>query len=243
MSLPVLNKVPKYKIKLPVSGKELTYRPFLVGEEKILLLAIQTGETVDDYLNAFAQVIDNCVEGGLDIENLPCGDIDYLFLQCRAKSIDEEIKVHKPCDNCTKQVPIKIEIDKLGIGEYDEESRNIKLTDTVSLVLRCPTLKDVRNHQNEEDKITFSFELLIDCMDYIVNGEEIIDVSTYSREELENWLNQLSKKDFQNIIKYFNTLPRVIYDDEVECPHCKEKNSVHVEGTRDFFTLLSRTQT
>ena len=244
MALPVINKTPQYKLKLPVSKKEITFRPFLAGEEKILLLALETGQTPDDFLNAFAQVVTNCVKEEIDIENLPVADIDYLFLKCRAKSIGEIINGHIRCENkeCNKLVSFTIDIDTITPTEQDDKASVIKITDEIHIKMRCPSLADIRKHTDESDHITFSFDMMLDCLDYITNGDEIIHAKEYKKEELEEWMNGFSIDDFKKINEFFSTIPRVQYENEnVKCVACGHQNKVYVEGTRDFFTLLSHT--
>ena len=242
MSLPKIN-TPEYKLVIPSTDEEITYRPFLVKEEKVLLVAQETGTEKSIY-QAIKNLIKNCCFGKVDVDKLPMFDIEYIFLQIRAKSVGEisSIEVTCPDDEETK---VKVEVDLTTIKvEMDEKhSPRIQLTDDIGLLMQYPNLGDVLamgiTEEGESsaptDSVNKMFSMMQDCMYQIWQGEETFDAMDYSNKEKKDFLESLNHQQFEKIQNFFDTMPTVKYITEVTNPKTKVKSEVTIEGMNSFF--------
>jgi len=240
MPLPTI-ETPTYELKLPSSNKRVKYRPFLVKEEKILIIALES-KSENEITNAVTDVLKKCIlTKGVDVDNLPTFDIEYLFLNIRAKSIGEDIKLTVTCpdDNKTK-VPVTIFVDEIRVQKQKGHKPDIILDDNMTLRMKYPSLNQfVKNNFNTDDEadtvVDKTFRVVADCMDTIYTKEDAWDAKDYTPQERLDFVQQLSSKQYKEVEKFFSTMPKLSHEIEVINPNTKEKSSVILEGLADFF--------
>ena len=240
MPLPTI-ETPTYELKLPSSSKRVKYRPFLVKEEKILIIALES-KNENEITNAVTDVLKKCIlTKGIDVDNLPTFDIEYLFLNIRAKSIGEDIKLTVTCpdDNKTK-VPVTIFVDEIRVQKQKGHKPDIILDDNMTLRMKYPSLNQfVKNNFSTDDEadtmVDKTFRVVADCMDTIYTKEDAWDAKDYTPQERLDFVQQLSSKQYKEVEKFFSTMPKLSHEIEVINPNTKEKSSVILEGLADFF--------
>ena len=240
MPLPTI-ETPTYELKLPSSSKKVRYRPFLVKEEKILIIALET-KNQSDITNAVTDVLKKCVlTKGIDIDTLPTFDIEYLFLNIRAKSIGEDIKLTVTCpDDGKTKVPVTIYVDEIKVIKPKDHKIDIVLDDKMSLRMKYPSLNQFieSNFDTEDESETIvdkTFRVVADCMDTIFNGEDAWEAKDYSAQERLDFVQQLNSQQYKKVENFFSTMPKLSHTIEVVNPNTKEKGSVVLEGLADFF--------
>ena len=240
MPLPTI-ETPTYELKLPSSNKKVKYRPFLVKEEKILIIALET-KNQSDITNAVTDVLKKCVlTKGIDIDTLPTFDIEYLFLNIRAKSIGEDIKLTVTCpDDGETKVPVTIYVDEIKVIKPKDHKIDIVLDDKMSLRMKYPSLNQFieSNFDTEDESETIvdkTFRVVADCMDTIFNGEDAWEAKDYSAQERLDFVQQLNSQQYKKVENFFSTMPKLSHTIEVVNPNTKEKGSVVLEGLADFF--------
>ena len=244
MALPKLT-TPYYTMNLPSTGEEVKFRPFLVKEEKILLLAMES-EDQQEMANALEQIITNCTDGKIDVTTMPLFDVEYLFLQLRIKSVDTETKLSIRCENdVCPPLTIKLDLDKVKVSNLEKEQDfKIELTKDVGLMLKYPTLdmgKATVNTEEDQNKSSYMFEVIIDCIDSIYDEEQSYKASETPREEIADFLDALSSEQFQKVVSFFERMPKLEHKTQITCPHCKRKNKIVLQGLQDFFESASPT--
>ncbi len=238
MPLPKI-ATPTYQMVLPSTKKTVNYRPFLVKEEKLLVLALES-EDQKQITTAIKSVIKNCIgTRGIKVENLPTFDIEYLFLNIRGKSVGEEVEVliTAPDDGET-QVPVKITLDDINVIESEGHDKTIQLDDNLRMDMKYPSLDQfISNNFGIGDDMTLdkSFEVIASCIDKIYNEEEVWDSSDVSKKELLEFLEGMNSSQFKEIEKFFETMPKLSHTVEVTNPKTGEKSDVTLEGLSSFF--------
>jgi len=240
MPLPTI-ETPTHELKLPSSNKKIRYRPFLVKEEKVLIIALES-KNQNEITNAVTQVLKNCVlTKGIDIDNLPTFDIEYLFLNIRAKSIGEDIKVTVTCpDDRKTKVPVTIYVDEIKVIKPKNHKKDIVLDDKLTLRMKYPSLSQfISNNFDTDDEaeamVDKTFKVVADCMDTIFDGEDAWEAKDYTPDERIEFVQQLNSKQYKLIEKFFATMPKLSHTIEVVNPNTKEKSSVVLEGLSNFF--------
>ena len=239
MPLPKI-ATPTYELELPSSGETITYRPFLVKEEKLLVLAMESEDT-KSITRAIKEVLKSCIKTKIKVDTLPTFDIEYLFLNIRGKSVGEEVEVTITCpDDGKTEVDINIPIDDIKVQKTEEHTNTIKLDDTLSMTMKYPSLDQFieTNFDVNESKGTQleqSFDLIGSCIDTIYSEDEAWPASDSTKKEIGEFLEQLSSSQFQDIEKFFETMPKLSYDVVVTNPKTKKKNTVVLEGLASFF--------
>ena len=239
MPLPKI-ATPTYELELPSSGETITYRPFLVKEEKLLVLAMESEDT-KSITRAIKEVLKSCIKTKIKVDTLPTFDIEYLFLNIRGKSVGEEVEVTVTCpDDGVTEVDVNIPIDNIQVQKSKEHTNNIKLDDTLSMTMKYPSLDQFieTNFDVNESKGTQleqSFDLIGSCIETIYSDEEAWPASDSTKKEIGEFLEQLSSRQFQDIEKFFETMPKLSYDVVVTNPKTKKKNTVVLEGLASFF--------
>ena len=243
MALPKLNII-KHTLTLPSTGKELTYRPFLVKEEKMLMMALESGEA-KDMINATRDIIVSCVEDNIDVASLPMFDIEYIFLQLRSKSIGETAPVTYSLDDdkCSKDkdknclYSVEVDLSTVGIVKNKDHKDIIDLTDSIKIKMKYPKIEASTNIVGLEGEalVNKTFELIGECMEYILEDEEMHTTSDYTSKEIEEFLNSLTSGQFRNIQKFFDTMPKLKKEVTAKCTTCGKKNTRVLEGLADFF--------
>ena len=235
MALPKLN-VPKYKLKLPSDGRTVNYRPFLVKEEKLLLLATETGDQAD-IIRAIKTIITECTDIH-DIDDLPTFDIEYVFLQIRTKSVGEAVEVSVTCpDDSETTVPVKIPLNEIKVKKDKKHKKDIKLGDDIILTMGYPSLDTFvqMNFQDEEPTVDSVFEMAASCVKQIADAEQVYDAMDTPREELISFFDQLTSQQFQEVQAFFDTMPKLQHTVKVINPKTKVESSVTLEGLSAFF--------
>jgi len=239
MPLPTI-ATPTYEIELPSNKKKVKYRPFLVKEEKILIIAMET-EDPKQIARAVKDVISNCIlTRGVKVDQLSTFDIEYLFLNIRGKSVGEDIEVLITCpDDGVTQVPTFINLDEIKVQVSAEHNRDIKLDDKLSLRMKYPSMNEfIKTNfsvENEEITVDDTFELISSCIDQVYNEEESWSASEYSKKELSAFLEQLSSKQFKEIEKFFETMPKLSHTITITNPKTGVDSDVVLEGLTAFF--------
>jgi len=243
MALPKI-EVPTYELTLPSEDKKIKYRPFLVREEKILYIAMETGQN-KEMINALKDVVGACTFDVLNVDRLPIFDIEYLFLQIRAKSVSEITKFRAICpDDGKTYVETEVDLTKVEVQVDDEHTNRIMLESerNLGLVLKYPTLKNYdvgRGLDNIEiDKV---FNILIDCIDHIFEVDKIYPAKDTSKQELKDFIEGLPQDAFTKIKTFFDTMPKLKHEVEVTNPNTNVTSKVVLTGIADFFGYASPT--
>jgi hypothetical protein len=224
--------VPTYTMTLPVTKMVVKYRPFLVKEEKVLLIALQSGNP-NIVIDAVRNMILACTENRLDTKKIPAADANYAMLQIRAKSIGEELKPTVKCSFCEGKTPIKINIDRIQTKvKAEEKSPNIKINDDVTLIMRYPTIHDL---DVTKDQTTMLFEMAYSCVDKVMYKDEVYERGAIKEEDVTLFIEHLLPDQFKEITEYLESAPSVDYEFSFPCPNCKNKVSVLLENLTDFF--------
>ena len=238
MPLPKI-ATPVYELELPSTGETIQYRPFLVKEEKVLVIALESEDT-KQITTAIKNVIKNCIQSkGIKVETLPTFDIEYLFLNIRGKSVGEEIEVNVTCpDDGVTQVPITINLDDIQVQKNEDHTNRIKLDDTIMMEMRYPSLEQfIKNNFNFEDgnAMEQSFDLIATCIDKIFTEDEVWAVEDCTKKEIVEFLEQMNSSQFKEIEKFFETMPKLSHSITVKNPKTKKENAVVIEGLAGFF--------
>ena len=240
MPLPTI-ETPTYELKLPSSNKKIKYRPFLVKEEKILILALES-KSQNEITNAVTDVLKKCIlTRGIKVDDLPTFDIEYLFLNIRAKSIGEDIKLTVTCpDDGETKVPVTIYVDEIKVIKPKDHKIDIVLDDKMSLRMKYPSLNQfIESNFDTEDEaetvVDKTFRVVADCMDTIFDGEDAWEAKDYSSQERLDFVQQLNSQQYKKVENFFSTMPKLSHTIEVVNPNTKEKGSVVLEGLADFF--------
>ena len=228
---------PSFELTLPSNKKKVKYRPFLVKEEKILILAIESGG-MKEITMAIKDVLKNCVlTRGIKIDELPTFDIEYLFLNIRARSIGESIDLVITCpDDGKTKVTTKIYIDEIEVKKSKDHTKDIKIDDTYTMRLKYPSLDQfVDENFNFEKETDNTFSLVASCIEMIFSKEEAWEGKDSTHKELVSFLEQLNSTQFKEVQKFFETMPKLSHEIEVENPETKVKSTVTLEGLASFF--------
>ena len=238
MPLPTI-VTPTYELELPSTGKKVKYRPFLVKEEKLLVLALET-ENTKDISTAIKTVLKSCIQSrGVKVENLPTFDIEYLFLNIRGKSVGEDIEVNliSPDDGVT-EVPVTINIDDIKIQKSEDHNKKVKLDDTLMMEMKYPSLDQFIKSNfdfTEEVSMDQSFDLISSCIDKIYNEEEVWSTADCTKKEVKEFLEQMNSMQFKEIEKFFETMPKLSHSVTFTNPKTKVESTVVLEGLSSFF--------
>ncbi len=238
MPLPTI-ATPTYELELPSTKQKIKYRPFLVKEEKLLVLALESEDT-KQITTAIKTVLKNCISTkGIKVETLPTFDIEFLFLNIRGKSVGEEIELTITApDDDTTPVEIKIDVDDIKVQENKDHTKKIKIDDVLMMEMKYPSLEQFIktnfdfNEVNDMDK---SFELISSCIDKIYSEEEVWSSSDVTKKEMVDFLDQMNSLQFKEIEKFFNTMPKLSHTIKVKNPNTKVTSDVVLEGLSSFF--------
>ena len=238
MPLPKIS-TPTYELELPSTGETIKYRPFLVKEEKLLVLALES-EDMKQITTAIKTVIKNCIQSkNIKVESLPTFDIEYLFLNIRGKSVGEEIEVNliAPDDGETP-VPVNILIDDIKVKKNEEHTNKIKVDANLMMEMKYPSLDQFIKSNfdfNSNNTVDQSFDLIASCIDKIYNDEEVWDTTDVTKKELNEFLDQMNSQQFKQIEKFFETMPKLSHEVKVKNPKTEVESTVVLEGLSSFF--------
>ena len=238
MPLPKVS-TPTYELEIPSLKKNIKYRPFLVKEEKILIIAMES-EDPKQITEAVKDVISNCIiTRGINVDKLSTFDIEYIFLNIRGKSVGEVAEVLITCpDDGETQVPISINLDDIKVNFAKDHSRDIKLDDNLSLRMKYPSIQEfIKNNFIKADEISVddTFGVICSCIEQVYTEEESWAASDCTKKELVEFLEQLSSKQFKKIEKFFETMPKLSHTIIVKNPNTGNENKIVLEGLTSFF--------
>jgi hypothetical protein len=237
MALPI-NSTPVYNLTVPSTGKKVNYRPFLIKEEKALMLAQQSEDT-KVMIESLKTVIKDCIKDPIDVESLATFDIEYIFTQIRAKSVGEIVELMLKCDTCEDEKAVaKVDIDltSIEVSKDAAHSTKINLFDDVGVLMKYPTVDLVKQLENLENaSIDQVFDVVINCMEGIYTTEEMWNAKDQTKAEMLEFLNNLSSDQFEKIQQFFETMPRLKKEITYDCPVCAKHHEKTLEGLQSFF--------
>ena len=229
----IQSEIPTYMMTLPISGIVVKYKPFVVKQEKILLMAAQSTD-VNQIVDAMRNIIFTCTDGELDTKKLCTSDSEYAFLQIRMKSIGEEVKPQVTCSKCQHKTSIRINLNEVKVKKTDKPviDPTVKITDHLSFVLRYPSMHDVDYSKSEIDAI---FSIAKDCIESVIVDDEVYPIEDIDEKEVSDFLDNMMPDQFEKIIEFIKTTPELRYEFNYNCPKCGTKVIVEVKTVSDFF--------
>ena len=237
MPLPKIN-TPTYELSLPSNGKKIKYRPFLVREEKILIMALET-ENQKQITDAVVEILDACImTRGVKVQNLATFDIEYIFLNVRSKSVGETINVNIICPDDEKtSVEVPIDLESIKVKKDKSHTNIVKIDDNLSLKLKYPSMEQFieNNFEATDETIKNTMKVITSSIDMIFSEEESWNASESTEKELEDFIEQLNSKQFQTIEKFFDTMPKLSHKVKVTNPKTNVESTVILEGLAAFF--------
>ena len=241
MAIPII-ATPTYELILPSTGKKIKYRPFLVKEEKMLLLAMETKDSAQ-IQTASKTVIADCTFGEMDVEKCPPFDLEYIMLQLRIKSVGETVTPSFKCKKCETSNEVEVDLTKINVIQTEGHSNTVKLSDTMGVVMRYPTMSDddiapasEEDSQNVLKNAERSMQLIASCIDAIYDGEKVYNTKNFTKQEVMEFIENLSQGMFQKIATFFQNMPTLKHDIKFACAKCGEENNLSIRGVQDFFT-------
>lgn len=236
MALPKLS-TPTYRLIVPSTQEEIKYRPFLVQEEKTLLMAMESSET-SDMIDALKQILTNCIISDIDVNKLATFDIEYIFSQLRSKSIGNtiDLKAKMSCETegCPKVIPFSVNLDELEFIQDENHTKKLELTEKDGIVMKYPSFEMVNRDTKKKNTEAF-YDLIIDCIDYIYDADKVYNAKDHTREELKDYLNVLTHPQFEKISNFFETMPKIQKTSKIVCPKCGKTEDLVVAGLENFF--------
>ena len=238
MPLPKI-ATPTYELELPSSGETIKYRPFLVKEEKLLVIALES-EDNKQITNAIKAVIKGCIlTKGIKVETLPTFDIEFLFLNIRGKSVGEEIEVNVYCpDDSETQVSVTIDLDDIKVQKTEDHTNKIKIDDSVMMEMKYPSLEQfIKNNFdfNEKNAMDQSFDLIASCIGKVYTEDEVWSTADCTKKEVKEFLESMNSSQFKDIEKFFDTMPKLSHTIKVTNPVTEVESEVVIEGLASFF--------
>lgn len=227
---------PTYELRLPSTDQLIKYRPFLVKEEKVLLMAMES-EDESQMINAVKTILKNCIISKVKVDDLAVFDIEYLFLNIRAKSVGEQIELNITCpDDGETTVPLEINVEDIQIQKSEDHSRIIPLNDTISVVMKYPSMEMfVKTNFTASAKTEDVFEIAASCIEQVVEGEDVYETKSFSKKEINDFLDSLDTAQFLLIQKFFETMPKLSHTVKVTNPVTNVESDVVLEGLASFF--------
>ena len=236
MALPKLN-TPTYELEVPSTDEKLKYRPFLVKEEKILLMAIESGDN-KDIIQAVKDIVSTCTFEKLDISKIPMFDIEYIFLNIRAKSIGEVSKLSLLCpDDKTTYAPIEVDLTKVQVQVGDDHTNKIELTDDMGMIMTYPTIESFRESGLQVINADNMIDMIGQCILQIYEnkGEKVYEAKDQTKKELSEFIESMNTEQFKKVQKFFDTMPKLKHIVKIKNPKTKKTSEVTLTGLNDFF--------
>lgn len=237
MALP-MNTAVTYNLTIPSTGQEVKYRPFLIKEEKALLVA-QQSESPKIMMDTLKQVIKDCIKDQIDVENLATFDLEYIFLQLRAKSVGEIVELSLKCDTCEDPkavAPVSIDLTGLQVEKNPEHTNKISLFGDVGVIMKYPSIETIEKlgsiTDGDFDKL---FDVVSQCIDSIYTNDEVFKTKEQTKQDVLDFLNNLTSDQFAKVQKFFETMPRLRKEISYTCPVCNKKHDKVLEGIGSFF--------
>ena len=234
MALPKLNDVPKYELTIPSTDKKVYFRPFLVKEQKVLMMAL---ETQDDkqILKSITDTIEACLEEDINVNTLATFDVEYMFTQIRAKSVGETTEILAECTHCNAQNKVKVKLDDIKI-DVNKDDQIIKLNELYTIKMRYPKYTSMIDKDEGETSVTkVLYNLVMTCLDELRTENEIIKFDDEPESEVVSFIENITTDQFDMLLKFVNELPSLKHDIEFKCESCNEENKLTLKGIADFF--------
>jgi len=233
MALPKIN-TPTYELELPSTGEIIKYRPFLVKEQKLLLIAQESGEE-KQIANAMGELVNSCTFGKVNAKSAPMFDIEYLFLKIRGKSVGEKVKLNLICpDDGKTTVPYELNLEDVECQVQDDHSNEIQINEDIKIVFRYPLLNDLQNVKASAGDSEKTFHFMECCIDSIHSGDDVFQRIDIKDKELSDFIEQFTNEQFEKITQFFNTMPKLRHVVKVTNPKTKKKNEILLEGLESF---------
>ena len=233
MALPKIN-TPTYELELPSTGEIIKYRPFLVKEQKLLLIAQESGEE-KQIANAMGELVNSCTFGKVNTKSAPMFDIEYLFLKIRGKSVGEKVKLNLICpDDGKTTVPYELNLEDVECQVQDDHSNEIQINEDIKIVFRYPLLNDLQNVKASAGDSEKTFHFMECCIDSIHSGDDVFQRIDIKDKELSDFIEQFTNEQFEKITQFFNTMPKLRHVVKVTNPKTKKKNEILLEGLESF---------
>ena len=235
MALPKID-TPTYELTLPSTDIKVKYRPFLVKEEKLLLMALESGDD-ETMLSSIKTIINNCAheEEKIDVDALPLFDLELWFLHLRAKSVGEVVDLVFKCKACEAENEHSLNIDDVNLFISKDHENLIQLTDNIKIQMKYPNVRQFASFENEDKPTEKLFNLVKDCIECIIDGEEVYEAKLQTKKELEEFIYSLNQQQFKKIINFFDTMPKLRHLVTYKCNKCGEDNIQLLEGVENFF--------
>ena len=232
MALPQLN-VPKYELTVPSTGEKIKYRPYLVKEEKVLMIALESQDETQ-LVNALKDMVAACTDG-LNISKLSMFDLEYIFIKIRTKSVGETTTIRVPCESCETKVEVDVDLDT-GLKVSEGRDKKIPLTGDTGLIMKFPSVDDFYDiTQSKDSEIDKVFRLITRSIDTIYSGDEVFDASTHSEKELVSFIESLNSGQFLIVKAFFDNMPQAAIDVEYKCQSCGHEHKMELKGMSNFF--------
>ena len=234
MALPKLNDVPKYELTIPSTDKKVYFRPFLVKEQKVLMMAL---ETQDDkqILKSITDTIEACLEEDINVNTLATFDVEYMFTQIRAKSVGETTEILAECTHCNAQNKVKVKLDDIKI-DVNKDDQIIKINELYTIKMRYPKYTSMISKDEGETSVTkVLYNLVMTCLDELRTENEIIKFDDEPESEVVSFIENITTDQFDMLLKFVNELPSLKHDIEFKCESCNEENKLTLQGIADFF--------
>ena len=247
MGLPTIT-VPQYSLTVPSTNKEVKFRPFLVKEEKILLIAMES-ENQEQIIDATKTIIENCVYDDINVAIMPTFDLEYIFLQLRGKAKGEDIELKFECPDCKGEIVVSVNIDHIQVLKEDDHDTNIKITDDLGVVMKYPSVElqaKIESSTKDKNNIDTLFFTIINCIDYIYDKDNTYPAKDHTEKEMNDFVESLTDQQFQKISTFFETMPKLKHEIELHCTNkikgkgkekkvCGHKEKMMLEGLANFF--------
>jgi len=236
MALPKLN-VPTYELVVPSTDEKVKYRPFLVKEEKILLIAMESGKS-EDMLQSVKDIVDECTFNKLKLGSMPMFDVEYIFLQIRAKSVGEVSKLKVLCqDDMKTYANVSVDLNDIEVQVDDDHTNKIVLSDEMGVIMKYPTIDSFTENKIDDINASNMLDVIAICIAQIYDkkGEEVYDSKDSTKKELVEFVEQLNTKQFADVQKFFDTMPSLRHTITVKNPKTKKESEVTLTGLNDFF--------
>lgn len=241
--LPKLD-VPIHEVKLLSTGKVIRFRPFLVKEQKLFLMASESDEPKET-VNVIRQVLRNCIIDDINIDDLPTFDLEWLFMHLRARSVEEVVDLKYKCNNvvkdekgedarCTGTVNFKMNILEIEPVKHPNHTNKIQLTENLGICLKYPSFEMIQKYEDMNEAEIMS-KVLVDCIDYLYDKEQVYYAKDNTREELEEFVDNLQQKDLEKLRDFFDTMPEIKKDVHFKCPKCGYEEDITIKGLQNFF--------
>jgi len=234
MALPVLNN-PNYEMELPSTGEKIEYRPFLVKEQKILMMAMES-EDAKMQTQAIIDIIKNCTFGKLDnkVDTLPTFDIEYMFLQLRQKSVGETVDIQVTCkDDGETKVPVTVNLEDIKVERTEGHDKVIMITDKIGMTMKYPTMKQLLGYNLENiSSMESTFDIINDCLENVFDENQVYD--EMSKKELNEFIEQMTTDQFEKVSGFFSTMPKLKHTVKVTNPNTGKENEIVLEGMQSF---------